>query len=324
MGRGGRTGGNLFDGGEPEDEIPLSDLIPGLSRERGARRSRPVTPMWVRAAGPVRPARVRGVRTRTVAAPRMWWVVVRCVLVGASLLLGVLMMVTGSVSAASGYAAAGRMAAAPACPAGVDLVTDTADCVGNEVLGEQGGAYDGGDGDELDIPVSAADGYYLWPDYPANAEFDAVLGDDDSFPVRAEFWEGNIVTLTAARGADVQTVTTNENPNNQGGTGLGGALLGVGFVDLGLLLLIGIRGFRLRWLRPGLGLRLAVSGMLVGLVGVFVAAGCMLVQPARVLLTLTIAPSITAGVLLLVWLAVFNNLRRQGLRGPAYTRGALR
>jgi hypothetical protein len=323
MGRGGKTGGNLFGDGEPEDEIPLSDLIPGLSRERGS-RSRPVNPMWVRTGGAGGPRRGRGRGTRVPGRAPVFWVVVRSVLVVAALLLGVLLMATGAAEAASGYAAAGRMAAAPACPAGTDLVTDTADCVGNRVMSAQDGFYGDSDEDSLNFEVSADDGYYLWAGYPANAEFDAVIGDDATYPVRVEFWEGNIVALTAARGSDVQTVTTDQNPGNQGGSALGSALLGVGFADLGLLLLIGMRAFRLRWLRPGVGLRLTVSAMIVGMVGVFVAAACMLVQPARVLLTTTIAPSITAGVVLFVWLLVAGNARRAGLRGSASLRRGYR
>lgn len=316
MGRGGNSGGNLFGGGEPEDEIPLSDLIPGLSRARGT-RSRPVNPMWVRTGGPRGPRGPRrGRGQRMPGRIPVFWLVVHSVIIGAALLLGVLMMAVGAAEAASGYAAAGRMAAAPTCPAGVDLVTNTADCVGNRVMGSQDGVYKDSE-DELDFEVSADDGYYLWADYPSNAEFDAIVGDYGSYPVRVEFWERNIVALTAARGADVQTVTTDQNPGNQAGSALGGALLGVGFADLGLLLLIGMRAFRLRWLRPGVGLRLTVAAMIVGLVGVFVAGVCLLVQPARVLLTMTIAPSITAGVLLCVWLLVINNARRTGLRAAA-------
>lgn len=323
MGRGGNTGGNLFGGGEPEDEIPLSDLIPGLSRERGSRRPRPVSPMWVRtggtrfSGGAGNPRRRRGKRVprRVPGRVPVFWVVVHSVFIAAALLLGVLLMATGAAEAASGYASAGRLAAAPACPAGVDLVTDTADCVGNAVMSAEDGVYEDGGEDALNFQVSADDGYYLWADYPADAGFDAIIGDDEAYPVRVEFWQGDIVALTAARGADVRTVTTDQNPDNQAGSALGGALLGVGFADLGLLLLIGMRAFRLRWLRPGLGLRLTVSAMIVGLVGTFVAAGCMLVQPARVLLTMTIAPGITAGVVLLVWLLVANSARRTGLRG---------
>ena len=306
MGRGGNSGGNLFGGGEPEDEIPLSDLIPGLSRER-RQRSRPVSSLWVRRGGPA-------------ARPRRGRLVLRVVPVCAVALLGALMMAYGATAAVDGYNAAGAMAAAPACPAGVDLITDTSDCVGNAVMSAQYGAFPMDQGESLDLPVSPADGYDLWPEYPGNAAFDAVLGEDDTYPVRAEFWEGNIVTLTAARGSDVQSVTTDQNPNNQGGTGLGAALLGVGFAALALLLLIGIRAFRLRWLRPGLGLRLTVSGLIVGGVGLFVAAACLMVQPARILLTLTIAPIVTPGVLLFVWLLIYNGARRQGLRGTAARR----
>jgi hypothetical protein len=182
------------------------------------------------------------------------------------------------------------------------------------VLGAEDGIYPSDGEESLALVVPPADGYYLWPDYPGNAEFDAVLGDSDSYPVRAEFWEGNIVALTAARGADVETVTTDANPNDKGGAGLGLALMGASLADLAMLLLIGVRVLRYRWLRPGLGLRLTVSGMTVCWLGLFVAAICLLKQPARVLSTLIVAPSVTAGVLLLVWLAVGSGWKTQGLR----------
>jgi hypothetical protein len=245
--------------------------------------------------------------------PRRGLPVVRLVICIALFLLGLLVMVVGAVQAADGYSAAGTMAAAPQCPVGVDLPSATANCVGDLVLGSQDGMYPLDREESLALVVPPADGYFLWPSYPGNAAFDAVLGDSGS--VRAEFWKGDVVTLTAARGDDVESVTTDANPNNKGGTGVGIALLGASLADLAVLLLIGVRVLRYRWLRPGLGLRLTVSAMIVCWLGLFVASICLINQPARVLLTLAVAPAVTAGVLLLVWLVVRSTWQRRGLRG---------
>jgi hypothetical protein len=297
MGRAGRSSGNLFDGGEPEDAIPgLEDLIPGVHEDRRSGRSRSVGP-------------IRGRSARSVTV-RRGWLVLRLVLYTVLFLLGVLMMVSGAVTAASSYGEAATMAAAPQCPPGTDLAVETADCVGDLVVSAEGGVSEDDDEESLGLVLPARDGYYLWPTFPGDAAFAAVIGDDESYPVRVEFWQGNAVTLTAARGDDVQAVTTDDNPNNQAGTDVGVALMGLSFVDLAVLLVIGVRAIRYRWLRPGLGLRLAVSALIVGGFGMFVAAVCQVSQPARILLTMTVAPSVTAGVMLCVCLSVFSSRRR--------------
>lgn len=309
MGRGGRSGGNLFDGGLGGDNLSLEDLIPGITsggRQRQSRpRSRPVTTFGVRATqhAAARPPR-RARRAKPFAKPRIKLLIFRVVVMLAVFLLGAVLAIAGAVTSIHDYSAAGAMASAPACPAGTDLINSTADCVGNAVLGAQDGADSTGQEDELTFGVSEDDGYYLFVDYPANADFDAVLGDDDSYPVRVEFWQGQAVALTAARDGDVQTVTTDQNPNNKAGSDLGVGLIGAALADLALLLLMSVRLFRERWLRPGLVLRLAVSAMIVSCIGLFVAAGCMMTQPARVALTMTIAPSVTAGVILVTWFFV--------------------
>jgi hypothetical protein len=207
------------------------------------------------------------------------------------------------------------MAAAPQCPPGTDLASATAGCVGDVVAGAEDGVSEDDQEDSLGLALPAQEDYYVWSTFPGDAEFAAVIGDADWYPVRVEFWEGNAVTLTAARGDDVQTVTTDENPNNEAGGDLGVALMGLSLVDLAVLLVIGVRAIRYRWLRPGLGLRLAVYALAVGGVGAFVAAVCLVTQPARIVLIMTAAPGVTAGVMLSFCLAVYANWRQQGHYG---------
>lgn len=246
--------------------------------------------------------------------------VLRLVICAAVFLFGLLMIATGAITSADAYGQAGTMAAAPTCPAGVDVIANSTDCVGNAVLSAQDGMYPDNDEESLDLIVPDKDGGFLFPDYPGNAAFDAVLGDSDTYPVRAEFWEGNLVTLTAARATDVQSVTTDANPNNQGGVDLGIAMMGLALADLGALLLIGVRAVRYRWLRPGLGLRLSVSAMIVVGIGLFVASTCQIIQPALVLRTMTIVPIVVAGLTLLVWFTVYSSFKTRGLRPSAVRR----
>ncbi len=140
--------------------------------------------------------------------------------------------------------------------------------------------------------------------YPGNAQFDAAVGDGaNQAAVRAEYWNGHIATLTA--GSQGITVTTDQNPNNQGGVGLGGALVSFALVLMSVLMFIGIRAIRLRWLRPGAALRLFVSGSIVLGLGAFVAGVCLISQPARVALVAASATPITLGLTGLLWLALW-------------------
>jgi hypothetical protein len=297
MSRRGRGEGNLFGGAEPQDAIPeLEDLIRGSGRSRPprSRSPRPVGQLRYAAYTKGRPGVRRGI------------LVFRLVLAGGLLALGLLMVVAGSVEAADGYSRAGSLASAPACPASVDPTSTTEDCVGNVTLLTDDGAYDDGGDEAVDLyrpPESAYD--YFFPSFPGDQQFyDAVNAPLDAgashAAVRAEFWEGNVVELTAGQGAGAVTVTTDANPNNQGGTALGTALMGVCFAELGLLLLYAVRAVRLRWLRPGLKLRLFVTTLSITALGLFVASICLINQPARAELTLIIAPSVTLVVLLAV------------------------
>lgn len=307
MGRGGRGGGNLFGGTEPEDEVPgLEDLIRGVGKPR-RRRSRPISPLRtvLRADRPV--------------TGRRGWLWFRLVLFTTILVFGLLAMIVGVSQAAEGYAAAGTLAAAPRCPAGTDLFDTDADCVGDMTLISDIGAYSVGDEDtvELVVPAAEAKDYldYVWPTFPGDAPFDKAVGDSGDAPVRAEFWQGDIVELTAGSGAGEITVTTDANPNDKGGNGLGGALMGLAFAELAILLLIGVRAIRYRWLRPGLGLRLSVLTLSVSCVTVFIAGVCLILQPARILATAIIAPTVAAAVLLMLGLLVYSTWTKQGYRG---------
>jgi len=237
------------------------------------------------------------------------------------LLFGLLAMAVGAAQAAEGYSAAGKLAAAPRCPAGVDLLDTDADCVGDMTLTSDTGAYSLGSEDAIELVVPATkanadpDEDYLWPTFPGNAPFDKAVGDSGHAAVRAELWQGQVVELTVGSGSGAITVTTDADPNDKGGVGLGGALMGVGLADLAVLLVIGLRAVRYRWLRPGLGLRLSVLTLSVAFVTAFAAGVCLIAQPARVLETLIIAPSMAAAALLVLGFFVCADWTRQGYRG---------
>lgn len=317
MGRGGRGEGNLFDGASgPQDEVPsLQELIRGSARPR---RSRPS-----RAPGSVGPLRY-GVHQRGPAVLRRIVLVLRLTFAAGVLVLGLVLMAVGAVEAAEGYSAGGTLASAPACPAGVDPTTTTRDCVADVTLIAQDGVWDDDGEEAIDLfepPESAENVFFAM--FPGDRSFvDAVSGPDglDSFDdssesaVRAEFWKGGIVELTAGDGAAAVTVTTDSDPNDQGGSALGGALMGTSFAEAGLLLFIGVRALRYRWLRPGLALRMTVPGLAVTSLGLLVAGICLISQPARVLLTLVLAPGVTGCLLLCVEMLVFRSWRRPGPR----------
>jgi len=258
---------------------------------------------------------------RSRAGGRRWVLWLRVSLTSIVLVIGLIVMAAGVSQAVGGYADADTMAHAPVCAAGVDPTNTTENCVGTLNLTSVYGVFDAGGEEsiELDLPPANSDNA-SFPTFPGDAQFDAAVGNGDGPAVlRAEFWRGQIVALTA--GSPGVTVTTDQNPNNRGGVGLGSVLVGFALVLLAILLLIGIRAFRLRWLRPGLLSRLTVSGLAVWLLGSFVAGVCLVNQPARVAAVGVIAPSFTVGLTALVWLALVpgrkNRLRRgSGPRRP--------
>ena len=303
--RRGRGQGDLFGESEPEDEV-LPELGEVLhTRMRRPSRSRSRTTFGSAALFRTESRRVGERR-------RLLWL--RVCLYSLLLAFGLIALVAGLVQTVDGYSDADAMANAPVCASGIDLTSTTENCVGTLNLVSAFGAIpdNGEDATGLDGMPSADAVQYAWVDYPGNAQFDAAIGDGPAV-VRAEFWEGQIVTLTA--GAQGVTVTTDQNPSNRGGNALGVTLVGLALALLSILLFIGIRAIRLRWLRPGLALRLTVSGLAVWSLGLFVAGVCLGLQPARVALVLAIAPAITVGLTALLWLGFAKGRNGRVRRG---------
>ncbi|HET9170338.1 MAG TPA: hypothetical protein VFN97_12920 [Actinospica sp.] len=293
MRRRGRGSGNIFGGAEPEDALPEFDEFLHM---KAVRRRPPSRYRVVRNARPPRPV-------------RPWALGLRIAICSILLVLGLIGMGVSLSQAVGEYSAAGRMASAPTCAAGVDPTTTSEDCVGTVNAVAPDGAFeiDTEESIELDLPPANSENYD-WVDYPGNARFDAAVGDGTSpTVVRAEYWEGQAVTLTA--GDQGVTVTTDENPNNLGGAGIGGALMSFTLVLIAVLMFIGIRAIRLRWLRPGIVLQLFVSASIVLGLGAFVAGVCLVNQPARVALVAAIAPPVTLGLTGFVWLALRSGRR---------------
>lgn len=298
MRRRGRGHGNIFGDSVPEDSLPEFDLF--LHNAPTARRARQGRPRAYSAS----------VRRSEARPTRPWVLGLRITLCSIVLVLGLLGFVVETAQAFGGYADAGTMASAPTCAAGVDPTTTTENCVGTLNVAAPGGVFDDGGEESMELDLPPAGSYnYLWPDFPGNAAFDAAVGDDFTpTVVRVEFWKGQAIAITA--GDQGVTVTTDQNPNNVGGTGIGGVLMSFSFVLAGLLMFIGIRAIRLRWLRPGTVLRLFVSTSCTLGFGAFVAGVCLVNQPGRVALVAAIATPLTAGLTALVGLAV-----RSGRRG---------
>ena len=303
MRRRGRGHGNIFGGSEPQDAVPDFDEF--IRTRTGLRR--PLRYRGLRDAPPPGYWSARRFTTHAMRPTRTWVLVVRIVICSIVLVLGMTGVGVGLAQAVNGDSDAGEMANAPDCNA-----TSGAACTVSVVLtAGPGGVIHGGSEEtiELDYPATG-DGFggnFVFVSYPGDAQFDAVICDGTNEPaVRAEYWNGQIVTLTA--GSQGVTVTTDLNPNNQGGIGLGGALLSFALVLISVLMFVGIRAIRLRWLRPGVVLRLFVSGAIVLSLGTFVAGVCLISQPARVALVAAIAPPITLGVTGLLWLALRSGL----------------
>lgn len=299
MRRRGRGHGNIFGDSEPRDSLPeFDEFIRMPAGRRGPSRHRGLRDASPRAFSSAR---------RSVTRPAHSWVLgVRIAICSIVLMFGLTGMVVGLSQAVSGYADAGRMASAPNCDSASQAAASAA-CTVNVVLIAPGSVFhDGSDESiELDYPATEAglSGDFVFVSYPGNAQFDAAIGDGAyQVAVRAEYWNGQIVTLTA--GSQGITVTTDRNPGNQAGVGVGGALLSFALVLISVLMFIGIRPIRLRWLRPGVELKLFVSGSVVLSLGAFAAGVCLISQPARVALVAAIAPPITLGLTGLLWLAL--------------------
>ena len=213
-----------------------------------------------------------------------------------------------TAQAVSGYSDAGAMASAPSCAAVNAASTATVACVATDELVAPYGVIDGGSEESVELDSPSDDIFdsntsdFTFVSFPGNAQFDAAVGDGPTL-VRVVYWKGQIVTLTA--GSQGVTVTTDQNPNSLGGVGIGGALMSLAFALWRLLMFVGIRAIRLRWLRPGIVLRLLVSGSITLSLGAFVAGVCLVNQPSRVALVAVIATPITVGLTALLWLLLW-------------------
>ena len=314
-GRGSR--GNLFGDSGPEDAVPEDETLPELGEILHTRRpKRRTAPGSAFRAASAFTFSAGVARRQRAAGGRRWLLWLRVCISALLLLFGLIGVGVGISQTASGYSDAGTMAHAPVCAQGVDVTSTTENCVGTLNLVSEYGVLTGGDEEEigLDLPP-AGSANYAWVTFPGNAQFDAAVGYGPSV-VRAEFWKGQLVTLTA--GAQGVTVTTDLNPNNVGGSGLGITFMSFALVLLSLLLVVGIRAFRERWLRPGIMSRLIVSGLIVWFLGFFIAGICLMNQPALVAPVLAIAPVITVVLLAGLWFLLVKVWKGQVRQGYAY------
>lgn len=325
MRRRGRGHGNIFGDSGPEDSLPEFEFFLHAPRMRRTRSSYRTTRSGPRimyfGSGSHRYRTRRRAADRPAGPARPWIVGIRVGICAILLVLGLTGMGVGVAQAVSGYSDAARMASAPPCTAADQSGSGSvAACTLTEVYISPYGTISGGGEDSINLAapgVSDSDYFSeLWVSYPGNARFDALIdvGGLDT-PVRVEYWNGQIVTITA--GNPAVTVTTEANPNNHGGVGVGGALMSFALVAIAVLLFVGIRAVRLRWLRPGVTLRLFVSGFIVFGLGAFAAGVCAVNQPALVALVAAIAVPITLGLTGLVWLLVWSDRRARSRRRTA-------
>jgi hypothetical protein len=209
------------------------------------------------------------------------------------------------------------MASAPARDSAA-AATTTAACTVTAVLTAPEAVVRGKDEDSLELgtppddPSDPLSSSILFVTFPDDARFDAAIGDGaNPTAVRIEFWDGQIVTVTA--GNQGITVTTDSNPDNVGGLGVGGALVSFAFVVFALLIVIRARAIRPRWLRLGVGWYPTVFGLSVLTVAAFVAGGCLVTQPSWVATVAEIVPPIAVALMGFPWL-VFWSARRRRMR----------
>ena len=317
-GRGSR--GDLFGNSEPEDAAPEDEILPELNEFLHTRQPKRRMSSRSNSRANFRAASAYAFSPRFAgwqrSGGRRWVLWLRVCVYSLLLLFSLIGVAAGITQSVSGYSDAGTMAHAPVCASGVDVTSTTENCVGTLNLVADYGVFSDGDEDELglDLPP-AGSANFAWVSFPGDAQFDAAVGDGPSV-VRVEFWKGQAVTLSA--GPLGETVTTDVNPNNIGGNALGVLFVSLAFALLSILLFIGIRAFRLRWMRPGVLARLAVSGLFVWFLGFFVAGICLANQPAAVAQVLAIALACTAGVTALVWIMAAKGPRNQMRRGYSY------
>jgi hypothetical protein len=296
MSRGGHAHDSMFGPDEPQDAIPeIEDL---LEAEHHRRQSN--------VRGLPRPAHPRH---RLVGRVLL---VFRIAFYVGLLAVGLIAVAAGTVDAVSQYGQASDFAAAPACPATVDVENTTADCVGH-VTGDYLGALSQESGSENQLTVSfppLTGPYFNYAaTFPANAAFSKAV-QRSAGAVTGEFWHGRLVALSVDGATDSPaTVTTDANPNNEGGGSVGVALMGFAFALFAILLVFGIRAFRYRYasLRPGLGLRMAVSAMITAAIGAFIAACVLINQPSSVVGVGIYTPAIVIMITALTWLLVIKS-----------------
>lgn len=242
----------------------------------------------IESAGPSR------LRTARLEAKHPVWVALLCVVCFLVLALGVLMLVISEAGAVGRYGDATRLAHAPACSAGTDLATSHADCVGTMTLAYGSAVRVAGYGESaLDLtPSGGGPDSVFSPSFPPSAAFTQAVGSG-SGTVRAEFWQGRIVALTAGSGAGV-TVATDLNPDDEGGVDVSDSLIGLSFILLALLMLALSRSVRRRWLRPGPVTRITLISLTTCMLGSLFTGSALFGQPSRVLLASVLGPVITA------------------------------
>ena len=247
--RGRGSHGGLFGDSGPQDETPEDETLPELdallhARVRAPKRRTAPHNAFRAASAYAFSTRSARSSTRQRGSGRRWVLWLRVCVYSLLLLFSLTGLGVGISQAASGYSDAGTMAGAPVCAQGVDVTSTTENCVGTLNLDADFGVVSDGDDEEigLDLPP-AGSANYDWVTFPGDAQFDTAVGYGPAV-VRTEFWEGQAVTMSA--GAQGVTVTTDQNPNNIGGSGLGLTFMCVSFTLLCILLFIGIRAFRLR------------------------------------------------------------------------------
>jgi hypothetical protein len=288
---GHRHADDLFRHGDAGEGVGALDaLVRGVSRERG-----PAT------------ARGRGEVLFDVRHPVA--LTLSCLVYGGMFVLGLALVIGFAAGAAGHYSEADVLAHAPACAQGVDLATSDADCVGSLALAYDFGVYEeqpSVDGIDL-YPAGTDDAdQFVTAEFPASRKFDEAAGFDGT--LRATYWEGRIVLLTAGSGADAVTVITLENPDERAGTDLAGALFSSTLLSLALFLSGLSRPVRRR-LPPGRFVPLTLTTLALLTTGCFGTAIGLALQPERVLLAGILGPGIAGVLLALAWLLISRQSR---------------
>jgi hypothetical protein len=290
-GRDCRHEDDLFRHGDVRDSVPaIDELIRGVKRDRA----------------PI----VRGRNAVVFDIRHPVLLTMRYLIYGGVLLLGLALMIGFAVGAAGHYGDAAVLAQAPPCAQGVDLATTTTDCVGSRAMTYDFGTYDVGDDLEtIDLDLPGSDDEVVSPEFPSSVEFDDAAGLGGT--LRATYWEGRIVTLTASSGDEVVTVVTVDNPNVAAGTEIAGTLFGTSMAMLALFLFGVSRPVR-RWLPPGRVTPFVLTALALCTLGCFFTAVGLTLQPEHVLRAGIIGPAVVAALLGISWLPISR-------RGPRRT-----